>query len=138
MNTNGITGKPALFHIEGPDGDETARELFDLLRAEFGVRPERMDRETRRRSDPDGMADPVAVVALIIAIPLAVLLPADPDQNDSVVEKLEKVVAWARDKKDRFPEDRFAVELSDGNVQPLDEISVDKMIEEAAKQLGRS
>ena len=114
-----------LFHIEGPDGDETARELFDLLRTEFGVRPERMDRETRRRTDPAGSAEPVAVTALTIAVPAAVLTAADPSEQAGIKEKLEKVIDWAKEKTLRSPEERLAVQAPGGQSQPLGTLEVD-------------
>jgi hypothetical protein len=115
-----------LFHIEGPNGDETARELFDLLRAEFGIRPERMDRETRRRVDPTGSAAPVAVTALTIAIPAETLKAADPSEQTGVKEKLEKVIDWAKEKAIRSPEETTAVQAPGGQPQPLGAITVDE------------
>jgi len=113
-----------LFYIEGPDGDETARELFDLLRAEFGIRPERMDRETRRRADPAGSATPVAVTALIIAIPATALAASDPSEHVGLREKLEKVTDWAKKKTVQSPEERVAVQTPGGQPQPLSAIDV--------------
>jgi hypothetical protein len=123
-----MTDDLILFRIEGPDGDETARELFDLLRTEFGVRPERMDRETRRRVDPAGSAEPVAVTALIIAIPAAALGGSDPSEPFAVREKLEKATDWAKEKTLRSPEERLTVQIPGGQSQPLGTLDVDALM----------
>lgn len=117
-----------LFHIQGPDGDETARELFDLLRAEFGVRPERMDRERRWRKDPAGAGEPVPVTALIYSIPAETLAVSDPEDRSRSGERWEKVIAWAKEKRTRMPEEQIEVELPGGGLQPLDEPDVEAML----------
>lgn len=122
-----------LFHVEGPDGDETARELFDLLRKEFSVRPERMDRETRRRTDPTG-GEPSRVTSLIIAIPDDALTAADPDDTAPRTAALERVVAWAGKKEKTAPEERIAVQSPKGAVEPLGRLAVQGFIEAIARR----
>ncbi len=121
-----------LFHIEGPDGDETARELFDLLRAEFGVRPERMDRETRRRADP-GRPDPIPVTALIIAVPGEVLAAFDPTAGARALESLGRVVAWAVEKEKTAPDERIAVQPPEGKIYPLKDLDAETLIQATAR-----
>lgn len=115
-----------LFHIQGPDGDETARKLFDLLRAEFGVRPERVDREKRWRRDPAGIVEPVAVTALTFSLPAAAL--AARDEPFRVAESMERVLAWAVDKQERSPEEHIEVAPPGKAAQPIEELGIDGLM----------
>ncbi len=119
---------PIRFHIEGPDGDETARELFDLLRKEFGVRPERMDRETRRRIDPQG-TDAVRVTALIYAVPHGALAAADSTEAAQRTAALERVVAWAMEKETSAPAERITIQPPEGALQPLGRLEAAEFID---------
>lgn len=81
-------------HLEGGDAEAAAAEIAALMEASFGRRPERA---RAGRSDGEGdKADPVAVAALVLAIPGAALATMDLAERVRLREKLGRLIELAR------------------------------------------
>lgn len=80
------------FYIEGPDAGQAADELAEIFQAEFAHQPERRLPETGGQ-DPLTKTDPLAVAAIILAIPSAVLATIDLISRLQKKEKLDRVLA---------------------------------------------
>ena len=74
----------------------------------------------------------MAVAALIVALPSALLATVDLAQRMKVAEKLGRLIQWARRRKQESPETSLTVRLPSGKVQDLDRVARDVMLEEAA------
>jgi len=72
-----MTAPEIEFHVTGPDARRLADELAEIMAAELGTPPRRLTEGDFRSIERFRSADPVAVAALILLVPGAVLAAAD-------------------------------------------------------------
>jgi hypothetical protein len=87
-------------HLDGTAADAAADELAAFFEAEFGRRPARLPAagpgETGRKTDP------VAIAALVLALPSAMLAAMDLAERIRLREKIARLIDLARRlKRDR-------------------------------------
>jgi hypothetical protein len=118
------------FRIEGTDRAAAADELQRLLEDELGIEPERVEVPV---SEHDGRkGDPVAIAALILAVPGAVLATMDLAQRMRLREKIGKLIATAQTLR---ADDKASVQIETATAaQPLDQATVDRVIEMASEE----
>lgn len=80
--------------VEGPNAETIAAEVAVAVEAELGTAPART--AVAPRSGERERADPVAVAALVIAIPGAVLQAMDLAERVRLREKLERLLGRLR------------------------------------------
>ena len=104
--------------IEGPDAERLADELAELLEAELDTRPRRR-KETPAQSSagPVMRGDPLTVVAVVLAIPGAVLAAQDLARRLEVKKKADRLLAWVRGKAGEGAKNR--IELVDSRKRTL-------------------
>lgn len=112
------------FRIEGPDAERLAVELGELVESELGGRAERRPDAPPRDAVVRG--DPLAVAAVVLAIPGALLAGADLARRLELKEKVGRLTAWARE---RAGGHRVEVIDADGRGRPLDETEAAEVIE---------
>ena len=81
--------------IHGPQAESLAAELEALLQEELGETGRRVQTPTTAASTK---ADPVAVAALVISLPGALLATMDLAKRLDLVPRLQRLLAWARSK----------------------------------------
>ncbi len=123
------------FHVTGPDARRLADEFAELMAAELGTRPRPSSEGDSRPSEPVRCrgADPVAVAALILAVPGAALAAADLAQRLELKQKLDRLLAWARDKLADDSQNRIEVVVPQGKTLELDRADSAEMIEIATE-----
>ncbi len=82
------------FHIEGEQAETTAVELQALIGEQFG-------RESRRVSAPTSgrereKSDPLAVAAVILAVPPAILATVELAERLAIKDKAQRLIDFAR------------------------------------------
>lgn len=98
------------FRIEGPDASAAAHELADFLEARFGERPMRIVPESAAGPESErAKTDPLAVVAVILAMPSAVLAATDLAKRLGIKQKAEDLISGLRDIVTRHLEIRIYV-----------------------------
>lgn len=125
------------FHIEGPASKQIAQSLEAFLEAEFEVRPER--REGDQGITPPGgreRTDPVAVAALIVAIPSGILAAMDLAERIHLKDKVQRLIEWVRKSK-TSPSDRIFLVFREGKVLPLDEATPAQIMDAAKSESSK-
>lgn len=115
-------GATIQFRVTGPDAAKAASELEALLRAELACDPARtIDSPTAPA--PDNVVrggDPIAVTALVLAIPSALLAVSDLAQRVELVAKLRRLAQWAKQRRNAYGT-RVEVVPGEGQVLLLDD-----------------
>jgi hypothetical protein len=116
--------------ISGPDAEALAAELAALVDDEFGTRP---PVRPIRSSAPPGevmrSADPVAVAALVLAVPGALLAASDLARRMEVSQKIGRLLEWARRKTPESTSNRLEIVDGDGRARRLDRVDSAEVIE---------
>ncbi len=90
---------------------------------------------------PGQKGDPIAIAALVLAIPGGILATWDLVQRLQLKQKLETLIAWAKDKLRRDPKSNISIHLPNGIVLRLDQLSpqqvLDLVTELAKKEQGK-
>ena len=105
------------FQFAGEARDILAKELSDLCAVHFADWPQTTVQKTQVVEGDK--SDPVAVAALIIAIPSAVLASWDLAQRMQLKTKVDHLLAWAQDKARQNAAARTTLHLSKEQVIPL-------------------
>lgn len=115
-------GATIQFRVTGPDATKAAAELEALLRAELACEPVRTS-ETPATATPGNVVrggDPLAVAALVLSIPTALLAVTDLAQRIELVAKLRRLAEWASKRRSAYGT-RVEVLPGEGQVLRLDE-----------------
>lgn len=123
--------------IEGPDADGLADELSLFLETEFGTRPTRRRDEERAQRTAVLRGDPLALVAVALAIPGTILAASDLARRLELRQKAEKLIAWARGKTAADGGTRVEVIDGNGRARPLDQIEASEVLEIAVTITAR-
>lgn len=122
------------FQFQGERRDADAKELEALLADTFVDWPQHM---TEKTTIPTGThrSDPVAVAALILSIPAALLATWDLAQRIHLKEKVDRLINWAKEKAKNTPAGHPnlpihpTVHLPDGRVLPLDQLKPEEFLD---------
>ena len=95
------------FQVTGPKADETADALSAFLADTFGRMP-RVQKLESPKTEPGGnkkiSAETWAVLAVILALPGAVYNLEKLAERHELKQKLEKLIAWGRERRAGDPE----------------------------------
>jgi hypothetical protein len=89
--------KELRLYLEGAAAEQAAREIEDFFAQEFGHPPVRVAPEVQ--TDRGKKADPVAVAALILTIPSAILATLDLAERIQLRKKLRRLIDLVRRQK---------------------------------------
>ncbi len=123
-----MTDSSLRLYVDGPDAERLAGELSQVIEREFDARPR------RELPSPPGAGaarggDPVALAALVLAIPGAILAAADLAQRIKLREKVDRLIAWAKEKAGAGTPNRVEIIDAEGRAKRLDEAEVAEVIE---------
>ena len=128
-----MAGSQIEFRVSGPGADQDARELADLLAAEFDDWPSRFARRA-----PDAPGEPtrgeeaLMLVAVLLAVPPAVLATWNLVVRTKAVEAARRLIAWAKQRRARGREGRITWLAPDGRAAPLDEARAEEIADALA------
>ena len=123
------------FQFQGEGRDAAAKELGTLLADTFADWPQQL---TEKTTVPTGThrSDPVAVAALILSIPAALLAAWDLAQRIHLKEKVDRLINWAKEKAKNTPAGHPnlpMMHLPDGRVIPLDQLKPEEFLDVLAQ-----
>lgn len=84
------------FHLQGPQSDATAAALEAYFAETFGETARRENLPMPAPGETQKAADPIAVAALILSIPGALLATVDLAERLQLKQKVERLIALAR------------------------------------------
>ncbi len=108
------------FRITGPEAATSANELEALLRAELACDAVRVPDTPEAPGTVVRAGDPVAVAALVLSIPGALLAVSDLAQRIELVAKLQRLAHWAQERRRAYGT-RVEVIPGEGQVLLLDD-----------------
>jgi len=128
-----MTGSQIEFRVSGPEADQDARELADLLAAEFDGWPSRVaKRPPDARAEPRRGEEALMLVAVLLAVPPFALATWDLAVRTKAVEAARRLIAWAKQRRARGREDRITWRAPDGRAAPLDEARAEEIADALA------
>ena len=87
-------------HIQGPEAEVAARELSAFFQEEFACAANRISQpNTQGFSGSPERADPIAVTALVLAIPSAILASVHLADRIKKKEKIQRLIEWTKNKR---------------------------------------
>ena len=120
------------FHLQGPQSGATAAALETFFAETFGAQARRESPSPPTVSEAEKAADPIAVAALILSIPGALLATVDLAERLQLKQKAERLIALARRE---WREHGTRIWLRRRNVAPLalDEIEPADVLDAVGK-----
>ncbi len=119
------------FEFEGPNAEIMANDLGNLLAVEFADWPQRF--ETLHRSPRDGdlgvRGDPVAVAALVLSVPSAILATWDLATRIRVRERVERLIRWYQQQRRSNRQTKITVIGLDGRSSALDQLPIAEIVD---------
>jgi tetratricopeptide (TPR) repeat protein/CHAT domain-containing protein len=82
--------------VEGEKAEETAKDLSDFLKNELGWEPVRELQEVHSTRNMERAVDPLALAAVILALPSAVLAALDIVERMKKKKDIDKLIQWAK------------------------------------------
>jgi hypothetical protein len=124
------------FHFRDSDSRGAADELAQFLANELPdwqprVEEQVLSGEARRDTDP------VAIIALILSIPPAIQSAWDLAQRIKLKEKIDKLIAWAKDRSARGKVNPSVLLPPEGKAVPLDQAASQQILDAVAAQSAR-
>ena len=117
------------FQFQGEARDALARELGNLLADTLADWPQHT---TDKATTPTGShkidAVSVAVAALILAVPGAVLATWDLAKRIQLKEKVDRLINWDKEKATTAPQTRMTIHLPNGIVVALDQVKPEDLL----------
>ncbi|MFP4348895.1 MAG: hypothetical protein ACOC3W_06725 [Thermodesulfobacteriota bacterium] len=129
-----MSSSDLMLHVEDTDpatAAQVAGKLADLMKAELGERPEPV--KAAPVEVPGVKADPIAVAALILAIPPSLLAAVNLVDRAQKTEKIQKLIEWVRNQKQTYRNIRFKLVTPKGAVIQFDMSSGSEIQEIAAE-----
>lgn len=123
--------RPTL-EIRGQNAAQAEQELQALFEAELGERAARLEAPAAAERGAT-RSDPVAVAALILAIPSAILATMDLAQRLKLKQRVDRLLDWARSKRAADPGIELTLVTSDGRALPLDRAEAGEVLDALAK-----
>ena len=115
--------------VEGPDAERIAAELAQVLEAELGTRPQRSSPGAPPSPALTRGTDPLAVAAIVLAVPGALLAATDLAQRLELKAKIDRLLAWVRGKVPEGTPNRIEVVDEDGRARRLDQAGAEEVME---------
>ena len=126
------------FYVEGSDASEVARALEDHFEQEFGARPKRRSApQPRPAPGQPERGDPVAVAALILSIPAAVLATMDLAERVQLKAKIERLVVFMREEL-KGRSGSVVLEVPSGRRLKIDQASAAEIMDAANAIQGQT
>jgi hypothetical protein len=123
------------FQLEGPRSEALASELSELVEAEFGERPApATPRQGRETLETYRGPDPLAVTAVVLAVPGAILATVDLAERLKLKQKVDRLIAWAKEKLKDDTANRILLRSRRGNIVPLDRAETSQIFELAEER----
>lgn len=120
------------FHLQGPQSGATAAALETFFAETFDAKARRENPRIPPSGETEKAADPIAVAALILSIPGALLATVDLAERLQLKQKVERLIALARRE---WREHGTRIWLQRRNAAPLalDEIEPADVLDAAGK-----
>ena len=111
--------------IEGPDAEDTANRLSELIEKKLGQKPSRTIPEK-----PKGVVrtDPLAVAAIILAIPSALLAIRDLRDRSPKKETVEVIINFGDKEHKKNPETNITITVPKGSTVKLHMAEADDIL----------
>lgn len=120
-----------IFRIEGPDAAEAAAELSREIEKTLGQKPGLKKADPPRTDDPVKV-DPVAVAALVLAVPSALLAAADLVQRFKKKKQIDLIIEIAKKHNAENPETQIRISGPKGVSVHLHQADADSVIDMAS------
>ncbi|MBK8254966.1 MAG: hypothetical protein IPK82_20200 [Polyangiaceae bacterium] len=104
--------------ISGPEAEETRAELEAWWKTEMGEALQRVTAGPGSAKENARGPDPVAVTALVLAIPSAIVATLDLVKRIELTKRVNRWIDWVREKRAKHPKVRIVLLDKDG--RPLD------------------
>ncbi len=127
------------FRFAGPDARAEAQALADFFRQDWPDWPTRIAEQRPRDSDQAVQrgGELVAWIALILALPGALKNAFDLAERIKLKEQVERLLAWARERRARGQRNPYLVLSPEGRSVPLDEARLDEFLDALATPAAR-
>jgi hypothetical protein len=120
------------FHFRDSDSRGAADELAQFLANEL---PDWQPRVEEQVLSAEGRkADPIAIIALVLSIPPAIQSSWDLAQRIKLKEKIDKLIAWAKDRSARGKVNPSVLLPPEGKAVPLDQAASQQILDAVAAQ----
>jgi len=120
------------FHFRDSEFRGAADELAQFLANELPDWQPRVEEQVL--SGEARKADPIAIIALVLSIPPAIQSTWDLAQRIKLKEKIDKLIAWAKDRSARGKANPSVVLPPEGKAVPLDEAAPQQILDAIAAQ----
>jgi len=122
------------FCIQGDSNESTNQELFTLLQDIFTDWPlQKTTQPVESHVEGPTRTDPVAVAALVLAVPGAVLATWDLAHRMELKDKVERLIDWAKRKKQENPTLVITFSPSGIRVKYLDQTEPEEILDALAE-----
>ena len=121
------------FQIQGRNAEMIAQKVSAILAKEFKVQPE-LSSSNRPIEKDRRTVDPVALAALIVSIPSAVLAALDVLERMKKKGKIEKALEKIGELMQDFPDAAIQLKAPDGTLLKVEKSNATKLIDAANKE----
>ncbi len=127
-----VTQHSIEFQFQGTAREALAEDLGHLLVDNFADWTQsKADKSPVSRGDDK--SDPVAITALILAVPGTVLVTWDLAKRMQLKEKVDRLITWAQETCKTEPQSDTTIHLSDGSVVPLEQMKPEQFLDMLAE-----
>jgi hypothetical protein len=131
-------------YFDGQAAETDARDLGDFLAREFPDWPARVGPVPAGSAAPGtrGAGTALAIIALVVALPSSIKSTLDLADRMKLKSKLERLVAWAKERRSRRAKNPVIALPPHGVAVPLDQAKPEQLLAaldaQATKTPGRS
>ncbi|MDM8539508.1 hypothetical protein QUF75_02930 [Desulfococcaceae bacterium HSG7] len=120
------------FNIQGPQAQTVAQELAAMIDQTFDHSAQ-ITKPPLAKTTDNTKADPVAIAALVIAIPSAVLAVVDLVQRPKKKSKADHVIDFAQRQHSQNPQTGITITMPNGVSMNLDQMDSNTLIDLACQ-----
>jgi hypothetical protein len=118
--------------IEGPEAEERAKELSSFIEKEFGERPVQQSKEKLQQRERFRSVDPLALAAIVLAVPSALLAATDLVARMKKKGKIDALIQWAKEQRH---EGSVTIIAPDGTAVHLHKTNSGEILDAASEEV---